>query len=69
MIRKPAGSYAVLYHRGSYKTLADAYQKLKDYIDGNNLKIIGDIYEQDQLYLFSKSNPNDYLMKIYAAVE
>lgn len=69
MIRKPAGNYAVLYHRGSYKTLTDAYQKLKDYIDKNNLKITGDIYEQDQLYLFSKSNPNDYLMKISAAVE
>jgi len=67
--RKPAGTYAVLYHRGSYKTLIDAYKNMKDYIEKNNLKIIGDLYEQDQLYLFSKSNPNDYLMKISIAVE
>lgn len=67
--RKPSGRYAVLYHRGSYKTLADSYQKLKDYIEKNNLNIVGDLYEQDQLYLFSKSNPNDYLMKISVAVE
>ncbi len=67
--RKPAGRYAVLYHRGSYKTLADAYKKLKDYIEKNNLRIQGDLYEQDQLYLFSKSDPNDYLMKVSIAVE
>lgn len=69
ILRKPAGRYAVLYHRGSYKTLAGAYQRLKDYIEKNSLKIKGDVYEQDQLYLFSKSNPNDYLMKISVAVE
>jgi len=67
--RKPAGKYAVLYHRGSYKTLAGAYQRMKDYIEKNGLKIKGDLYEQDQLYLFSKSNPNDYLMKISIEVE
>lgn len=67
--RKPAGRYAVMYHRGSYKTLVNAYKALKDYIAENRLKIKGDLYEQDQLYLFSKSNPNDYLMKISIAVE
>lgn len=69
IVLKPAGRYAVLYHRGSYKTLADAYKKMKDYIEKNNYSIIGDIYEQDQLYLFSKTNPYDYLMKISVAVE
>lgn len=69
IVLKPAGRYAVLYHRGSYKTLADAYKKMKDYIEKNSYSIIGDIYEQDQLYLFSKSNPYDYLMKISVAVE
>ncbi len=69
ILRKPAGLYAVLYHRGSYKTLAAAYRKLKDYIEKNNLKINGSIYEQDQFYLFSKLNPDDYFMKISAAVE
>jgi len=67
--QKPAGRYAVLYHRGSYKTLGSAYGKLKDYIEKNKIKTTGDVYEQDQLYLFSKSNPNDYLMKISIAVE
>lgn len=69
ILRKPAGKYAVLYHRGSYKTLVVAYKKMKDYIEKNDLEIKGDLYEQDQLYLFSKSNPNDYLMKISIAVE
>lgn len=68
IIRKPSGRYAVLYHRGSYKTLSGAYQKLKDYLDRNELETEGHIYEQDQLYLFSESNPNDYLMKISVAV-
>jgi effector-binding domain-containing protein len=66
---KPEGKYAVLYQRGSYKTLADAYKKMKEYLEKNNLTIKGNIYEQDQLYLFSKSNPNDYLMKISVMVE
>lgn len=67
--QKPAGKYVVLYHRGSYKTLVEAYKKMKEYIEKNDLKIKGDIYEQDQLYLFSESNPNDYLMKISIPVE
>lgn len=67
--RKPAGTYAVLYHRGSYKTLNEAYMKIKEHIDREGWSIIGDIYEQDQLYLFSKTNPNDYLMKISVQVE
>lgn len=66
---KSAGKYAILYHRGSYKTLVDAYKKMKEYIEKNNLMIQGAIYEQDQLYLFSELNPNDYLMKISIAVE
>ena len=66
---KPAGKYAVLYHRGSYKTLADAYKQIKDYIEDHHLVINGNIYEQDQLYLFSKSDPNDYLMKISVGIE
>jgi Predicted transcriptional regulators len=66
---KPAGRYAVLYQRGSYKTLPSAYQKLKEYIEKNQLKLCGEIYEQDQLYLFSKTDPNDFLMKISAVVK
>lgn len=69
ILRKPAGRYAVLYHRGNYKTLAGAYKRLRDYIAESGLKIAGDLYEQDQLYLFSESNPDDYLMKISIAVE
>ncbi len=67
--RKPAGKYAVMYHRGSYKSLASAYKQLKDHLDRSSLKLLGDIYEQDQLYLFSKSNPYDYLMRLSVAVE
>jgi len=69
IVQKPEGRYAVLYQRGSYKTLADAYRKMKEYLDKNNLKIKGNVYEQDQLYLFSQSNPNDYLMKVSVMVE
>jgi len=69
IIVKPEGRYAVLYQRGSYKTLDDAYAKLKEYLDKNNLRIKGNIYEQDQLYLFSESNPNDYLMKVSVMIE
>ena len=70
IILKPAGKYAVLYHRGSYKSLAEGYRKLKDYIETNCLTIQGDIYEQDQLYLFSKSDStSDYYMKISVAIQ
>lgn len=70
MILKPAGKYAVLYHRGSYKSLANAYQKLKEYLEANSLTTQGNIYEQDQLYLFSKTDStSDYYMKISVAVE
>lgn len=61
---KPEGIYAVLFHKGAYETLPDAYYKLKTYIQQNGYKIIGNAYEEDQLYFLSVSDPNQYLLKI-----
>lgn len=66
---KPAGIYAVLFHKGAYETLPDAYHKLKEYIEQNGYKIIGNAYEEDQLYYLSVSDPNQYLLKISIQID
>ncbi|OOM15958.1 MerR family transcriptional regulator [Clostridium saccharobutylicum] len=66
---KPAGTYAVLFHKGAYETLPHAYHKFKEYIEQNGYEIIGNAYEEDQLYFLSVSDPNQYLLKISIQIE
>lgn len=64
VIIKPAGRYAVIYVRGSYKHLEPAYEKMRLYIEQNKLIVITDVFQQDQVCQFSNTRADDYLMKI-----
>lgn len=65
---KPSGTYAVLYHQGSYETLVGAYKTLVDWVRENGHTITGNLYEEDLLHYMSTQNPADYIMKISVKV-
>ena len=65
---KPAGRYAVIYVRGSYKNLASAYENMRNYIEENQLTVTTDVFQQDMVYQFSNTNDDDYLMKISVGI-
>jgi DNA-binding transcriptional MerR regulator/effector-binding domain-containing protein len=69
ILHKSGGKYAVTYHKGTYKSLHIAYQRLLNYIVDGGLEIRGDVYEQDQIYLFSKEDPYTYLLKVSVEIE
>lgn len=61
---KPAGTYAVLYHRGNYESLEQAYRTLSDWILDQGYSIAGHLYEEDLLHYMSTTDPDEYMMKI-----
>lgn len=61
---KPAGTYAVLYHKGSYETLEKAYETLTSWVRKKGHTIIGSLFEEDLLHYMSAQDPNAYVMKI-----
>ena len=68
VITKLAGRYAVIYVRGSYKHLEAAYEKMRLYIEQNQLTVVTDVFQQDQVYQFSNTRADDYLMKISVGI-
>ena len=69
LMEKPAGTYAVLYHQGSYETLEQAYAKLARWAKEQGCRIIGNLYEEDLLHYMASPDPSRYLMRISIQVE
>jgi len=65
---RPGGTYAVLYHKGSYESLEKAYETLVRWVLAQGYAISGNLYEEDLLHYLSTSDPNDYVMKISVQV-
>ena len=66
---KPGGTYAVLVHRGDYNKVPQSFQKLKDYITAQNLRIIGNAYEYELLSYLATKDESQYVMKLMVRVE
>ena len=64
MLVKPKGKYVVGYHKGSYKTVGETYNKMLEFIKANDLEIIGNAYEYCIYDSLITSNKNDYVTKI-----
>jgi len=69
LMDKPAGTYAVLYHQGSYESLESAYARLVRWVKDQGFRIIGNLYEEDLLHYMSSPDPSRYLMRISVQVE
>ena len=67
--QKPAGSYAIIEHRGSYESMDDSYEALKAYIAEQGLRICGHAYEHELLSYFAVPDPSEYVIQISIQVE
>jgi Predicted transcriptional regulators len=65
---KPAGVYAILFHRGPYASLGEACGKLRRGIERAGYLQAGDVYEDDQLTFFSEREQRDYVVKLSVRV-
>lgn len=65
----PHGQYACLYYRGNHSESEKYYEKLLDYLEENNYKIIGDSIERTMINEFISKNKDDYLTEIQIPVK
>lgn len=61
---KPAGKYVVGTIYADYGETDELYQKLLQYIEQNNLEIIGNAYEEYLIDEIAEKNSADYLLQI-----
>lgn len=67
--KKPKGLYLTAYHAGSFDTIGETYEKLKQYANEENL-LLGDFfYEELLIDSLSVKNYDEYLSKISVNVK
>lgn len=66
---KPKGKYLVGYAKGYYDKVYLFYDNLMKYIDDNNLKIIGNSYEDVLIDEVSSKNIDEYIIKISIQIQ
>ena len=67
--KKPNGLYLTAYHAGSFDTIGETYEKLKQYANEENL-LLGDFfYEELLIDSLSVKNYDEYLSKISVNVK
>ncbi|MEF9953811.1 MAG: MerR family transcriptional regulator [Clostridium sp.] len=69
IIRKPAGRYAVIVHRGDYDSFTETYKKLLCYIKNEELVVNGHAYVQDLISYLASSAEENFVLKISVGVE
>lgn len=69
LISKQGGWYLVLYWKGPWDTLPQAYTLLRAYADEHGLTISGDAYEKNILDKFAESSDENYLTRIEVSVD
>lgn len=66
---KPKGLYATILHEGFYDTIEQSVGILLDYIDKENYKMIGDLYEYEIHSHFTSLDQKEYLIQLSIPVE
>ena len=66
---KSAGLYAILYHKGTYESIVEAYPFLLDEIRNRGFRVRGNAYEEYLVNSLSTNNEEDFVTKISLAVE
>lgn len=61
---RPAGLYAVYYHKGNYASIPTVYEKLLADITASGYQICGDSYETGLHDFFTVRDENEYLVEI-----
>ena len=64
----PAIQAACIFHKGSYNTLAEAYETVLEYVENNDYEIIGEIRENYIDGVWNKESENEWLTEIQVPV-
>lgn len=67
-VMKPAGHYAILYHRGCYEEIEEAYTILRSSLNNQNVTIDGNIYEEYLLHSIATNEESKQITKISVKV-
>lgn len=63
-VERPPGTFAVLVHRGSYRSEPAAVRCLRDWALENGYAIDGDLYEEDLISYATSTDREAYLMRL-----
>lgn len=66
---KKAGKYVIGYHKGSYVTIPETYEKMKIYLNKEGYSICGDSFEEYVIDEVSVHGEDNYVTKIMIQVE
>lgn len=66
--QRPAGTYAVLVHRGPYRSEPEAVRRLRDWVGENGYAVDGDLYEEDLVSYATSMDRSAYLMRLYVKI-
>ena len=66
---RPKGTYAIVYHNGSYDSLYGIYRLLKEQCAARGYVPAGNIYQEDVLDFCADQSADGYVMKISMQVE
>lgn len=66
---RPGGTYAVLYHQGSYQSEYGAIGRLRDWVRDQGYTIDGDLYEEDLVNYTTSDDPDSYLLKLSVKIK
>lgn len=69
MIALNAGTVAIIMCRDSDGDIKEIYRKLADFIEGNKMKILSDVYSLSLVNMTDPTDTRRYLKYIFAAVE
>ena len=69
VLEKPAGNYAVVFHRGGFDSFSQAYQALLAYIKKQGLLILGDAYVRDVVSYLASQKEEKFIVQISIQVE
>lgn len=65
----PGGKYAVLYYKGPYEHMTEAYKLLTEEIRQRGLRTAGDAYEEYLVADLATKNEKDYVTKISVEIK
>ena len=66
---RPAGTYAVIYHKGPYEGVGESYRELFDVLAERGMRASGYAYEEYLRNELSAASPDDYLTRISVLVD
>lgn len=66
---KPGGEYLTAYHKGSYRTVGETYQKMLEYARAGGIRLGRYWYEDSLLDSLTVSREEEYITKIACRVE